>query len=129
MNAPLQNVLVVEDNAEIRLILKMTLEKVGGLTVRACESGAAALLALAEFQPQLVMLDVMMPGTDGPAVLKRLRERAETAAIPVVFLTAKASAREIQELRDLGAIDVIAKPFDPMTLNAKVKAVWAAIPE
>jgi DNA-binding response OmpR family regulator len=125
VDTPLQNILVVEDNADIRAILKLALEKVGGLTVCACDSGNAALSALAEFRPQLVMLDVMMPDMDGPGLLKLLRARADTAAVPVVFLTAKATTQEVQELRNLGALDVIAKPFDPMTLHAKVKAVWA----
>lgn len=124
MKPALQTVLLVEDNADIRMIAKTALEMVGGLKVRACESGAEALAALAEFRPQLVLLDVMMPDMDGPGVLKELRRRPDTAAVPIVFLTAKAGASELQRLRSLGALEVLTKPFDPMTLHEKVKAAW-----
>jgi two-component system OmpR family response regulator len=124
MKTALQSVLLVEDHPDIRKIAKTALEMVGGLTVRACESGAEALAAVAEFKPQLVLLDVMMPDMDGPGVLERLRADPLTAAIPVVFLTAKAGAGEADRLRALGALDVLTKPFDPMTLHEKVRAAW-----
>lgn len=129
MRPALRKVMVVEDNADIRTIVKAALEMVGGLEVRACESGAEALDAIDEFGPQLLLLDVMMPDLDGPGVLARLRERPQTAAMPVVFLTAKAAPSEIQRLRDLGARDVLTKPFDPMTLHEQVKAIWGAGPD
>jgi CheY-like chemotaxis protein len=125
MRSPLRKVLVVEDNHDIRTIVKAALEMVGGLEVRACESGTEALERVSEFGPQLILLDVMMPDLDGPGVLARLRERPDTAAIPVVFLTAKAAPSEVERLRALGALDVLTKPFDPMTLHEQVKAIWA----
>lgn len=125
MRPPLRKVLVVEDNHDIRTIVKAALEMVGGLEVRACESGTEALETVSEFGPQLILLDVMMPDLDGPGVLARLRERPDTAAIPVVFLTAKAAPSEVERLRALGALDVLTKPFDPMTLHEQVKAIWA----
>jgi CheY-like chemotaxis protein len=118
--------MVVEDNADIRTIVKAALEMVGGLEVQACESGQDALDAIATFGPQLLLLDVMMPDMDGPGLLARLRERSDTAEVPVVFLTAKAAPAEIQRLRALGALDVLTKPFDPMTLHERVKAIWEA---
>ena len=124
MKVALETILLVEDSQDIRTIVKAALEMMGGLKVRACESGAEALAALAESRPQLVLLDVMMPDMDGPGVLARIRERSDTAAIPVIFLTAKSGASEIQRLRSLGALDVLTKPFDPMTLHEKVKAAW-----
>jgi two-component system, OmpR family, response regulator len=126
MTAALRRILLAEDNADIRTIIKAALEMVGGFEVHACESGTEALAAVAGFAPQLILLDVMMPDLDGPGVLARLRERPECAAIPVVFLTAKATKDEVQRLRALGAADVLTKPFDPMTLHEKVKASWAA---
>lgn len=126
MRPALRKIIVVEDNQDIRTILKAALEMVGGLEVRACESGTEALDAIAEFAPQLMLLDVMMPDLDGPGVLCRLRQRPDTAALPVVFLTAKAAPSEIARLRALGALDVLTKPFDPMTLHEQVKAIWAA---
>jgi CheY-like chemotaxis protein len=126
MPPALRKVLVVEDNHDIRTIVKAALEMVGGLEVRACESGTEALDAIAEFDPQLMLLDVMMPDLDGPGVLDRLRERPETAALPIVFLTAKAAPSEVERLRALGALDVLTKPFDPLTLHEQVKAIWDA---
>jgi two-component system OmpR family response regulator len=73
----------------------------------------------------LILLDVMMPGMDGPTVLKQLRARPDTAEIPVIFLTAKTTAQEIKSMRESGALDVIAKPFDPITLHKTVKSMWA----
>lgn len=125
MSIPLQKVLVVEDNHDIRTIVKAALEMVGGLEVLACESGSEALEALADFAPQLVLLDVMMPGMDGPGVMARLRERPDTAQIPVVFLTAKTATTETERLRALGALGVLTKPFDPMTLHEEVRSIWA----
>jgi two-component system OmpR family response regulator len=124
MTAPLQKILLVEDDDDIRTILKVALEKIGGFTVRACASGAEGLAAVTEFAPQLAILDVMMPGMDGPTVLSQLRGRPDTATLPVIFLTARAVPADIARLRALGALDVLTKPFDPMTLHEKVKAAW-----
>jgi DNA-binding response OmpR family regulator len=126
MDAVLQKVLVVEDNANIRKIVTVALEKVGGLTVCACESGAQALESVGEFGPQLILLDMMMPGMDGLTLLRLLRERADTAGIPVVFLTAKTTPNEVNAMREAGALDVIGKPFAPRTLHTTVKGIWAA---
>lgn len=126
MTGELRRILLVEDNPDIRTIVKAALEMVGGFEVHACATGAEALAAVAGFAPQLILLDVMMPDLDGPGVLARLRERPDVAGIPVVFLTAKATKDEVQRLRALGAADVLTKPFDPMTLHEKVKASWEA---
>jgi two-component system, OmpR family, response regulator len=120
----LKRVLLVDDNPDVRMVAKMALEFVGGLQVADAASGAEALRIAASQPPDLILLDVMMPEMDGPATLKALRERPETAGIPVVFLTAKARADEIRGLRELGALYVIPKPFDPMTLADEVEAVW-----
>lgn len=125
MTEPLAKVLVVEDNPDIRAVTKAALEMMGGMEVRACASGAEALAAMDAFRPQLALLDVMMPDLDGPGVLHRLREHAATRDLPVVFLTAKSGSAEVQRLRELGALDVVTKPFDPMTLHEKLRAIWA----
>jgi len=125
VNTALQKVLLVDDNPDIRMIARLGLEKFGGLTVCACASGAEALGMVEQFAPQLVMLDVMMPDMDGPAVLKRLRESPGGKNIPVVFLTASTMAAEVDDLRALGAIGVLSKPFDPLTLHQKIKAIWS----
>ena len=121
----LEKILLVEDDPDIRTIAEMSLQAVGGFTVKACASGPEALEAAPAFAPQLVLLDVMMPGMDGPAVLAALRTKPETANVPIVFLTAKVQQEEIERLKSLGARDVLAKPFDPMKLSDEVRAVWA----
>ncbi|MEK0082353.1 response regulator [Benzoatithermus flavus] len=125
--AELQRVMCVEDEDDIRIIAEMALADVGGLEVMTCASGASALEAVAGFAPQLVVLDVMMPGMDGPAVLARLKERADTCHLPVVFMTAKVQPSEVARLKSLGAADVVAKPFDPMTLAEQLRAIWAGL--
>ena len=124
MKAPLERVLYVEDDPDIRVIGTFALQDVGGLTVKACGSGAEAVAAAADFGPQLLLLDVMMPQMDGPAALQALRALAATASTPVVFMTAKVQPREVESYRQLGALEVIAKPFDPLTLAAQITALY-----
>lgn len=125
--APLQRILLVEDDDDIRTVTRLALESLGGFSVHACASGPEALRDGREFAPQLVILDVMMPDMDGPSTLEALRATSGLQDVPVVFLTAKVQAPEIARYRDLGAADVIAKPFDPMTLCQKVAAIWARV--
>lgn len=124
MKTALQRVLLVEDDPDIRTIVKASLEMVGGLQVRACGSGTEALAAIETFSPQLALLDVMMPDMDGPGVLAQLRTHPRTAQLPAVFLTAKTGTAEMERLRALGAIEVLTKPFDPMTLPRRIKEIW-----
>ncbi|MCU0840935.1 MAG: response regulator [Thiobacillaceae bacterium] len=121
----LTRILHVEDEPDIQAVARLALEMVGGFTVRQCGSGREALEAVGEFRPQLILLDVMMPGMDGPSTLQALRRMPEAAGIPVVFMTAKVQPQEVAEFKALGALDVIAKPFDPMTLSDQVRQVWA----
>jgi two-component system, OmpR family, response regulator len=121
--APLR-ILCVEDEHDIREVEKMSLEMVGGFTVACAASGAQALEMAAGFAPDLILLDVMMPGMDGPTTLKRLRELPGLARTPVVFVTAKVQSDEVAHFRAQGAVDVLAKPFDPMKLPDEVRAIW-----
>jgi two-component system OmpR family response regulator len=120
----LQLVLYVEDDPDIQMVAQMALEVVGGLTLRSCSSGQEALQAAAECTPDLLLLDVMMPGMDGPATLAGLRKLPNTATTPVIFMTAKVQASEVAHYKALGALGVIAKPFDPMQLAQQVRALW-----
>ena len=124
MNQVLERVLYVEDNADLRAVGTFALEDIGGLTVKACASGNEALEAAELFDPQLILLDVMMPEMDGPATLMALRSVGHAAQTPVVFLTAKAQPDEIARYREMGAAGVITKPFDPMTLGALVREIY-----
>ena len=126
MSKPLARILYVEDEPDIRAIAQMALEAVGGFTVIACASGSEALANAPGASADLLLLDVMMPGMDGPSTLKALRELPATAHTPVIFMTAKVQAAEVAQYRELGAIDVIHKPFDPMELSAQIARIWDA---
>jgi two-component system OmpR family response regulator len=115
-------ILHVDDEPDIREIVEMSLGLDPAYTTRNCGSGEEALLIAAEWAPDFILLDVMMPVMDGPATLVRLRANDKTANIPVIFMTARAQAREVDHFRALGAVGVIAKPFDPMTLSASVRS-------
>ena len=119
-----ERVLYVEDDPDIRAVAQIALEMVGGLNLRVCSSGTEALQAAESFRPDLLLLDVMMPGMDGPTTLARLRQLSQTASTPVIFMTAKVQASEVAYYRSLGALGVIAKPFDPMSLAAQVRQLW-----
>jgi len=121
----LQKIMYVEDEPDIQAVARLALEAVGGFTVRICSSGPEALAVAAGFSPDLILLDVMMPGMDGPSTLQSLRALPDLSAIPVIFLTAKVQPAEIAQLKSLGALDVIAKPFDPMKLSDQVREIWA----
>ncbi|MDX1634856.1 MAG: response regulator [Marinobacter sp.] len=120
----LKRILYVEDEEDIRTIAQLALEAVGGFELKTCGSGQQALDEAPAFAPQLILLDVMMPGMDGPATLRALRQIPQFQATPVLFMTAKVQPDEIEEYKALGAADVIAKPFDPMTLSDQIRSVW-----
>ena len=123
---PLKHVLCVEDEPDIRLVAQIALESVGGLKVSLCPSGTEAVEMARRLQPDLIVLDVMMPGLDGPGALRALRAEPATRDIPAVFMTAKVQPSEVAQLKALGALDVVAKPFDPMTLASQLQAIWGA---
>jgi two-component system OmpR family response regulator len=120
----LNRILHVGDESDIQEIAKVSLEAVGGFTVETCSSGREALGRAEQFAPDFLLLDVMMPDMDGPTTLGELRKLAGLELTPTVFMTAKVQAHEIERFKELGAIDVITKPFDPMTLAEQVRAIW-----
>ena len=125
MTDTLQRILFAEDEPDIAAILELALEAVGGFEITPCANGNEAVERAPSARADLILLDVMMPGLDGPATLGRLRELPETATTPIIFLTAKAQRQEVEHLKSLGALGVIAKPFDPMTLSDSIRALWA----
>jgi two-component system, OmpR family, response regulator len=125
---PLRRICCVEDDDDIRRIVRLSLEKIGKMTVDLVADPALAIDSMIAFRPDLVILDWMMPGMDGPALLRKMREVPETRALPVVFVTAKASQRELAELRALGAAGTISKPFAPKDLPEQLRAIWNALP-
>jgi len=125
----MNNVLLVDDEPDIRTIGKMSLTRVGKFEVRLASSGAEALRLVGEQRPDLIILDVMMPEMDGPTTLGALRADPATADIPVILMTAKVLAPELEMWLSIGAAGVIRKPFDPMTLPNEVRKIvaeWSA---
>ncbi|RUM95824.1 response regulator [Pseudaminobacter arsenicus] len=119
-------ILYVDDEDDIREIAKMSLELESRFSIRTCSSGATALEEAAEWQPDLILLDVMMPEMDGPETLRRLAEASHTSSIPVVFITARTQTHEVERYLAMGAVGIIAKPFDPMTLAGDVRKLLEA---
>jgi CheY-like chemotaxis protein len=117
-------VLHVEDDADILEIAKLALEDVGGLEVLQCNNGHKAIERAAGFGPDLMLLDVMMPEMSGIELLSQLRAIPALKGVPAIFMTARAQANEIAELKALGALDVVVKPFDPMVLAEDLRRAY-----
>jgi CheY-like chemotaxis protein len=114
-------ILYAEDEDDIRTIAKIALEDIGGFTVTYCQNGKEVLAALDAFQPDLLLLDVMMPEMDGPSTLKKIRENPKYNNIPAIFMTAKIQPAEVVLYHEMGVLEVIAKPFDPMQLAEMIR--------
>ena len=125
---PLVRICYVEDDEDIQRIVRMSLERVGKMTVEIVTDPLRAIDAMKAFHPDLVMLDWMMPGMDGPTLFRKMKQLPETAALPVVFITAKATQRDMEELLALGASGTISKPFSPRDLPDQLRSIWAKLP-
>ena len=126
MTPPLRRILVVDDEPDIRTVVRMSLETVGGYEVTTCASGGEALHRVEDVEPDLILLDVMLPDMEGRDALERLR-RCPAGRVPVVFLTARVQAEAVEQLFRAGAAEVIRKPFDPMRLAEDVARVWSRL--
>ena len=122
--SPLRRVMCIEDDPDIRMVLDFSLRQLGAYELCLCASGEEALEAAAGFAPELVLMDVMMPGLTGPETLQALRERGCVEGVPVVFLTAKAMQGELEALMGHGASGIIVKPFDPVSLPEDIRIYW-----
>ena len=123
----LKKILYVEDEPDIQMIARVALENVGGFELCVCSSGAEALEKAEAFDPDMFLLDVMMPGMDGPTTLAELRKISSLSNKPVMFMTAKVQPQEVEHLKSLNVADVIAKPFDPMVLANNIRESWAKV--
>jgi two-component system OmpR family response regulator len=119
----LRHVLCVDDEEDIQEVVKLCLEMDGGLTIDTCPGGAEALAHLAHTTPDLILLDVMMPGMDGPATFAAMK--AKGMDVPVIFMTARVRGAEVSQYLEMGAAGVIPKPFDPITLVSEVRRLWS----
>jgi len=120
----LKKIMYVEDEVDIQQVVKLSLQKLGNFEVNICSSGKEALDKLSSDKPDLILMDVMMPEMDGPATFEKIRTIPELDHIPVIFMTAKAQVHEVEKYKELGAIDVITKPFDPLTLPQTIRSIW-----
>jgi CheY-like chemotaxis protein len=127
MSEPLKRVMLVEDDPDVQTIASMALVDIGEFDLTVCSSGREALAQVETVQPQLILLDVMMPDMDGPTTLEEIRRLPLGTQPPVIFMTAKVQPQEQQRYLSLGAIEVIAKPFDPVSLADQLHAAWARI--
>jgi CheY-like chemotaxis protein len=125
MSEDLKRILLVEDDPDVAILTAMAIRDIGGMELVHCASGADALSKVVEIAPDLAVLDFSMPGMNGDELLMRLRERPETAELPVIFMTASVMPAHVARLRALGALDVIAKPFDPIELPDRLRKIWA----
>lgn len=118
-------VLVVEDEPDIQFLIKMALETTGKHEVLVADNGLRGIELAQQQNPDVILLDVMMPKLDGFETIRRLKADSNTASIPVIFLTAKAQTKEIEQGLQLGAIGYLTKPFYAMTLNEEMESLLA----
>ena len=120
----LRHIILVEDDPDIAMVVRLALVEMNGLEVRHYESGAALLADPDMVVPDLFLLDYGLPGMTGDELLARLRESPRTAHVPAVFMTASLMPDRMRDLKQAGALDVIAKPFDPMRLADDLRALF-----
>jgi CheY-like chemotaxis protein len=118
-----RKILIIDDEDDIREVAALSLESVAGWEVFTANSGSQGLARAVEHQPDAILLDVMMPGMDGPTTFRELRKNPATAKIPVLLLTAKVQSNDQRRFADLGVESVLFKPFDPMTLADQISSV------
>jgi len=126
---PLNRVCYVEDDEDIQRIVRMSLERIGKMTVQVVSNPTQAIETIKTFAPDLVMLDWMMPEMDGPTLYRKMKTEPATSSLPVVFITAKAAQRDLDELVSLGAAGTISKPFSPKDLPDQLRAIWSKLPD
>ena len=118
-----RRILIIDDEEDIRQVAALSLETGAGWEVMMANSGAQGLVRAADYQPDAILLDVMMPGMDGPSTFRELRKNPATSKIPVLLLTAKVQSTDQRRFADLGVEAVLFKPFDPLTLATQISSV------
>lgn len=124
MPSALSRIMCVEDDPDIRELLQVALEDLGGLEVKLVDNAEDGIDEIVDYAPQILLLDVMLPGLSGPEALPEFRRLTEPLGTRIIFLTAKASERARQEFIALGADEVMFKPFEPMSLADELAALW-----
>ena len=122
---PLSKILYLEDDPHISEIALIALRDIAGFDVLHCGQGHDAIDAFSDYQPDMLLLDVMLPDLDGPQVLEAIRKLNGGASVPAIFMTAKAQKHEQDAYMQQGAISVIVKPFDALTLGETLQSLWS----
>jgi CheY-like chemotaxis protein len=120
----LKKIMYAEDEPDVQMVVELTVQTMSDYEIKICENGRVLLENIQEYEPDLVLLDVMMPEMDGPTTLKNLKQSDATKNLPVIFMTAKAQVHEIEALKSSGVVGVITKPFDPVTLCDEIEQIW-----
>lgn len=120
----LKKILYAEDEPDVQTIVEMVVQSMSDYEIKACENGRVLMECVEEYNPDLILLDVMMPEMDGPTTFKNLQSNEKTKNIPVIFMTAKAQIHEIKLFNEIGVIGVITKPFDPVQLCPDIQKIW-----
>lgn len=124
MGRSLDRILFAADDPDVREIARLGLEDIGGFSVEVCQSATQALERINVFNPDIVLLDVEMPSMDNPRTRAALGESTERAKIPIVFLTVQAEKSNVRRYEELGTVDAIGKPLDPMTVSDELMRIW-----
>lgn len=117
-------ILYAEDEPDVQTIVEISVWSTSSFEIKTCKNGKLLLECVEEYNPDLILLDVMMPEMDGPTTYKNLQANENTKKIPVVFITAKAQSHEVELFKETGVIGVITKPFDPVTLCSEIQKIW-----
>ena len=120
----LKRVLYAEDEPDVQTVVEITVQAMGDFDIKICDNGKLLLDCVEEYNPDLIILDVMMPEMDGPTTFTNLQSNEKTKNIPVIFMTAKAQVHEVQLFKETGVIGVITKPFDPILLCSEIQRNW-----
>lgn len=116
----MRHILIIDDDDDIREVASLTLEAVAGWKVSTASSGAEGIAVAPQVHPDAILMDVMMPGMDGPTTFKAMQEVTAIRNIPVILLTAKVQAQDQRRFSDLGVAGVLFKPFDPLLLAKQI---------
>lgn len=120
----LKKILYAEDEPDVQTVVEMTVQAMSDYEIKICDNGKKLLDCVEDYNPDLILLDVMMPEMDGPTTFKNLQQHKKTKDIPVIFMTAKAQVHEVEKFKEIGALGVITKPFDPMSLCDEILEIW-----
>jgi CheY-like chemotaxis protein len=120
----LKNILYVDDDPDLQKIVQLSLQAKGEFTVQVCDSGMEAIAKVKESPPDLIILDVIMREMDGPETLLELRKLPEAADVPIIFMTSRVRPEKVKRYKEIGAVGVIEKPFQPRKLADQVRKLW-----